>query len=272
MLKIILSIAMVLSLLFLVKESIISLRTDITPEPPASEEKQAKTQQSAQQPEKTVAFYPTVPNPLPDLSKGYVFNEERHLEGAAGPESEDDAEENSTGPSVDMETVFYAGSIIVGDMRKGLITFPPPPAAAPPASEKKTGKDKDKQAAAQPKARGYAQLAVGDSFSGYTVSAVEADRIVFQKGSDTVEKMLNDPKKARIAPPPPPPPKEKVKAAPEEKAPPDGKAPTASTAKTKRVQLDKAKPGTPGQPAKTRGATRTVPNPKIQVPGVPQKN
>ncbi|MBU0964759.1 MAG: hypothetical protein KKA54_00125 [Proteobacteria bacterium] len=250
MLKLIAAIALSLSLIFLVKESVIALRTGDRLAPSASEGKQASKPQTAFPAEKNVIFYPPVPVALPDFNKGYLFNEERMIESAA-VDNGDATEEDSTGPTVDMDTVFYAGSIIIGEVHKGLVTYPSPKAAAP-----LNRKIPARKAAPPPvRERNYAQLAVGESFSGYKVVEVEADRIVFQKGPDTIEKILNDPKKTRIAAPPPP--KEKIK------------TPSAATSKTNRVQLDKAKTGSPVQSSRTIRSTRTIPNAKIQVPGVP---
>lgn len=250
MLKVIAAIALSLSLLFLVKESIVALRAGNTPAAPASEGRLAKPQ-TPHPAEKNMNFYPPVPVALPDLSKGYLFNEERTIEGAAG-ENGEATDEDSSGPSVDMDAVVYAGSIIIGDMRKGLVMYPLARPAVP------TAKPGVKQQAPLPaKERNYMQLAVGESLSGYKVVGVETDRIVFQKGTETIEKMLIDPKKTRIAGPPPPP-KEK------------GKPPTAVTSKTQRVQLDKAQTSSPVQSSRTeKSTTRPVPSPNIQVPGVP---
>ncbi|MCK9294772.1 MAG: hypothetical protein M0P70_06775 [Desulfobulbaceae bacterium] len=252
MVKLIAAIALSLSLIFLVKESIVALRAGDRLTPPASEERQVAKPQTAYPAEKNVIFYPPVPITLPDFDKGYLFNEERMIEGAAGGNEVGQEEEGAAAAlSVDMDTVFYAGSIIIGEVRKGLVTYPAPQAAA--LNRKVTAR----QAAPPPaRERNYAQLAVGENFSGYEVIEVEPNRIVFQKGADTIEKMLNDPKKTRIDAPP----------LPKEPA----KTPTAATAQTKRVQLDKAKTGSPVQSTRTvRSTTRPVPNPKIQVPGVP---
>jgi hypothetical protein len=250
MLKLIAAIALSLSLIFLVKESVVALRADNTPAPPASEGRQAKLQTPYPAGENMI-FYPPVPVALPDLNKGYLFNEERMIEGAAG-ENGGGTEEDLTEPSVDMDTVFYAGSIIIGEMRKGLVMFPPAKMPVP------TRRTPTKQAPAPPTERNYVQLGVGETFSGYNVVAVEPDRIVFQKGADTIEKILNDPKKTRIAAPPPPP-KER------------GEIPTAVTSKTKRVQLDKAKTGSPGRQSSgtVKSTTHRFPRPDIQVPRVP---
>jgi hypothetical protein len=260
MLKLIATIILGLSFIFLLKECIVSLRSGNLPAPPpAAEEKKQAKPQAAFQAEKGVSFYPAVPPALPDLNKGYLFNEERSLEGAADAAGADETEEGAAdSPVVDMETVFYAGSIIIGETRKGLVTFPTP--AIPARKTVRPQKGAAPAAAAPQKQRNYAQLVAGDSFSGYKVIAVEADRIVFQKGEETVEKLLNDPKKSRIAAPAPPPAaQQKQKTAP------------AETTKTNRVQLDKAKTATrPVQSARPgASAVRAVPGSRIQVPGVP---
>lgn len=260
MLKLIAAIILSLSFIFLLKEGFISLRPGNLPSPPAADVKKQAKPQGAYQADKSVSFYPAVPPALPDLNKGYLFNEERTLEGAvdaAGTEEGDEAAESLV---VDMETVFYAGSIIIGDVRKGLVTFP---AAATPV--RKTARPQKGGAApappSVPKQRNYAQLVAGESFSGYKVLAVEADRIIFQKGEETVEKLLNDPKKSRIAAPAPQPPAQQKQKA----------APPAATTKTNRVQLDKAKTATRPVQSTRPGASspRTVPGSRVQVPGVP---
>ena len=259
MLKLIGTIILSLSFIFLLKEGIVSLRSGNLPSPPAAEEKKQAKPQGAYQADKSVIFYPAVPPALPDLNKGYLFNEERTLEGAADAAGTDEGEETAESLVVDMETVFYAGSIIIGDVRKGLVTFP---AVAPPV--RKTARLQQKAGAAPPpgpqKQRNYMQLVAGDSFSGYKVTAVEADRIIFQKGEETVEKLLNDPKKSRIAAPAPPPPAQQKQ-----------KPAAAETTKTNRVQLDKAKTTTRPVQSVRPGAssTRTVPASRVQVPGVP---
>ncbi|RJX33791.1 MAG: hypothetical protein C4531_04815 [Desulfurivibrio sp.] len=247
MVKIIAAITLSLSLIFLAKESIVALRGGGIPAPPVSEDRQARPQ-AAYPAERNVIFYPPVPIALPDFNKGYLFNEERSIESAADG-SGDGSGEDTASLSVDMDAVFYAGSIIIGEIRKGLVAYPSPRATV--LNRKIT----TRQAAPQDKERNYAQLAVGENFSGYTVAEVEADRIVFQKGSETIEKMLIDPKKSRITPPPLP------------KAP--GKTPAAAPAQTNRVQLDKARSSSPVQSTRTvRGTTRMAPQ-SIQVPGVP---
>jgi len=129
MLKLIATIVLSLSLIFLLKEGVISLRSGNLPSPPAAEEKKQVKPQAAYQADKSVIFYPAVPPALPDLNKGYLFNEERVLEGAGDAAGMEETGDGTDTLVVDMDTVFYAGSIIIGDIRKGLVTFP---AAATP--------------------------------------------------------------------------------------------------------------------------------------------
>ena len=70
----------------------------------------------------TVNMSYAVPQPLPDLHKGYLFNAERSrvIEETTDLESEagkDDTDE------IDFDTVSYAGSIITGDLRKAIVTY-----------------------------------------------------------------------------------------------------------------------------------------------------
>jgi len=264
MLKLIATIVLSLSLIFLLKEGVISLRSGNLPSPPAAEEKKQVKPQAAYQADKSVIFYPAVPPALPDLNKGYLFNEERVLEGAGDAAGMEETGDGTDTLVVDMDTVFYAGSIIIGDIRKGLVTFPA--AATPVRKTVRSAQTGAAPASAPQKPRNYVQLVAGGSFSGYKVIAVEADRIIFQKGEETVEKLLNDPKKSRIAAPAPPPTAQQKQ-----------KTPAAATAKTNRVQLDKAKTtARPGQSVRPVQSTRpgaspsrTVPASRVQVPGVP---
>ncbi|MFH1215399.1 MAG: hypothetical protein V1706_02750 [Pseudomonadota bacterium] len=248
MVKIIASVILSLSFLFLVKEAVVSYRSDYEYAGDANVPKKAKPQPVIP-PEKKVVFYPPVPAALPDLNQGYLFNAERFLPGDNEEEAADT--DNGQDVSVDIATVSYAGSIIAGDIRKGLIVYPPPK-TPPPAA---IGANKNAPAPLKP--RNYTQLVAGDTVSGYKVVAIEPEKLVLQKGEETIEKMLIDPKKDRIAPPPPAP---KPKAAPKTRATVTRKssAPVSSrrTSATRRVPAPRALPD----------------NVKIQTPGVPRNN
>ncbi|OKY73849.1 MAG: hypothetical protein BM485_16370 [Desulfobulbaceae bacterium DB1] len=254
--KLIASVILSLSLLFLVKEALVSMRSDQEQAGESTAQKTTKPQ-PVLPPDKAVVFYPPVPAVLPDLNQGYLFNAERFLPG----DKEDETASDMTGEkgqeiTVDIATVFYAGSIIVGDTRKGLIVYPTPASPSPAAQ----GANPKMPTASKP--RNYTQLVAGDTVSGYKVVAIEADRLVLQQGEETIEKFLNDPKKARIAPPPPP----KPHVSP--------KPPTASTTGTKSVVRSGSQAGS-GQTSTIRRipAPRALPNNvRIQTPGVPRNN
>ncbi len=249
MFKPVASILLAFFLALLVREAVVSLQgADIPPALPAVEKKKDVPMRNTV---KDVAFYPSVPSPLPDLNQGYLFNEERFLQGEVEAVAEEEAE-SGTELSVDIDTVEYAGSIIIGDMRKGLISYAAK--QAPVAAKIKVRS----RSPVRIKSRKYAQLLAGDSLSGYKVVSVEPDKMVFVKGTETIEKMLHDPEKVRLAPPP------VAKKIQRQKV-------KARVSKAKRVALDKAR-STTRKVQSTRKVTSkksAVPREKIQVPGVP---
>ncbi len=253
----IIAIALSLSFILLAREGIESFRSVDMQEAPVKVKKQDKSKDKKRPVVPNLQFYPSVPSPLPDLYAGYLFNEERFLEKEGDKDKEEPKDESGTELAVDIETVYYTGSIIIGNLRKGLISYSP---KRTPAAAKKTKRPVKKPASRQ-KSIKYAQLVAGDSLSGYKVVSVEADRIVFEKGSETVEKMLYDSEKKRIVPPPPP--KKKVV---KRKA-------TASTSKKKRVVLGKKAPTIRKRVQTTRkGSTSNkTTKPQIRVPGLPPK-
>ncbi len=194
MFKFISAIALSLMFIFLVKEFTVELFSD--PLSVSVDEPSNNKQQKILMAEKEVNFYPQVPHPLPNLNHGYLFNEER-LISVQGEERFGEAKEvNRPGPTVDMDNVFYAGSIIVGEVRKGLVVYTLPRPSTP-----QNRRMRPTQVDSRDKERNYMQLAVGTKFSGYKVIAIEPDRIVFSNGLESIEKKLNDPQKARIAAP-----------------------------------------------------------------------
>ncbi len=145
----------------------------------------------------SVKLYPVVPRHLPDLYDGYLFNEERMLM-RADEVNKDEGGDAHQGIRADIEDVMYVGSLIIGNIRKGLISYPnkgqSPQSFKDMAARKKSTKKTTKQL-------NYAQLLVGETFSDYKVVAVESDRIEFSKAGKTITKQLYDPAKKRLAPP-----------------------------------------------------------------------
>jgi hypothetical protein len=135
-------------------------------------------------------LYPPVPAVSPELSDNYLFNSERSFEDdgvAAGPAN----------GAVDLAEVTFTGSLIVGQIRIGLITYQDDVAAAPgtPAATSRRG-----QVARRARTKSVTknrQLAAGENFMGYSVEAIEKDRIVFKKGDEMIEKFLYDSGKDR---------------------------------------------------------------------------
>lgn len=257
MYRIIIAIALSLSFIFVAKVGVNSLQSGSVQEAPVKAQKQGKPKDpkrsAAQQ---TLQFYPSVPSPLPDLYSGYLFNEERFLQKEEDKEKEGPEDENGTDLAVNMETVFYTGSIIIGNLRKGLIAYSP--FKTTPVSRIEKGK----RPSARQKSIKYAQLVAGDSLSGYKVVSVEADRIVFKKGPETLEKMLYDSEKKRIAPPPLP--KDKV----------IKKRATASTSKKKRVELGKTQTSRRKvqlSPTVSSSKKKSPIKPQVRIPGIPPR-
>ncbi len=140
-----------------------------------------------------VSFYPQVPAKLPDLSQGYLFNEERLLASEVKV-VEEKVEEPGDGIKLDMDQLFYAGSIIIGDNRKALVSYVDVQTKTAKSAAKSRAKKKDSSK------KQYAQLKVNDQLGGYTVTEVEAGHITFERAGKSIEKKLHDSSKVRIKP------------------------------------------------------------------------
>jgi hypothetical protein len=199
-----------------------------------------KTEKSVQQqplpPVRLQHFYPPVPKKLPDLKKGYVFNETRSL---VEEQSESDAVPDIKGPNVKIEDISYAGSIKTAKFHKALISYPTPKEEKAPAENQ------------PPAARGQVapltnkQLEMGEVFSGYKVVAIEADKLVFEKGGKKTEKFLYDPKKERLKAPELPKPQKAV-----------AKPPSRATAARQSRSVQGRQTSTRPQPTPTRPTVR----------------
>jgi len=184
-------IILIVSLVLLVWQGVMSWQESESTAPPAKAVKKTVVSGGTQ---KQVSFYPQVPKKLPDLNKGYIFNEERFLASADPEGKEEQVEELTDGVKLDMDQLFYAGSIIIGDNRKGLVSYVD--LQAKRAKKKTTSKTK-KSSSSKKK---YAQLKINDQLGGYTVTEVESDHITFERGGKSIEKSLHDSSKVRIKP------------------------------------------------------------------------
>jgi hypothetical protein len=184
-------IALLASLFYLVKYS------QTGTEEPAGPGKVATSRQdkavAEAQVDESSRFNPSVAAPLPDLNKGYVFSEKRKYEKDEPVEAAKVAVVEQ-GPDP-ITSVLYSGSIIVGDLRRALVTYQELAKEAGPSRPGGRGP------APAPSAPKNKQLNQGDRFLGYLVASVEPDRIVFEKGDLKVEKFLYDRGKTRLAAP-----------------------------------------------------------------------
>jgi len=129
-------------------------------------------------------LYPEVPAVLPDLYENYLFNSERSFaaeeEGSSGSGSE----------VMDLTEINYTGSLIVGQIRMGLITYQDEisVAGASPAA----GRGGNRRRVPTKTVTKNKQLAVGENFMGYVVEEIEKDRLVLKKGDEMIVKFLYD--------------------------------------------------------------------------------
>lgn len=191
-------IGLLLSLLFLLQGIWFTLRTDyiVALAPQTSQEEKIEKEASATLVKNLL--FPEVPTSIPDLTQGYLFTEERTLEEGDMQKAE---EEGQTGgeKAVDLAQVFYEGSIIMGENKVAIIITSALEVAAGP-----------KQPFSFPKKGGagphpgatvtrHLQLKTGETLGEYVVADILPDKVVFKKGEETIEKLLYDPAKQRVA-------------------------------------------------------------------------
>ncbi|MCJ7602790.1 MAG: hypothetical protein MUO63_14995, partial [Desulfobulbaceae bacterium] len=187
-----------------------------------------KKEHSHPLPVKEIRFYPSVPDKLPDLNEGYLFNQERQLKL---PETIEGAAADDT-LAIDMDEVRYAGSVISGSTRKGLIRYPvvrtPMKRGARAIIAKRATAEKWSSKVVEE----------GETVSGYRVVSISPQAIVFEQGDRQLEKKLYTPDKERIAFTPPmnrsKPVKKRAARKTTKKYPPATSARSSSTNRVKR--------------------------------------
>ena len=227
--RLLITIGLVLSLVFLANGMITTLKTDPLATLAAKPEKQKRARKAPVS--RATRFYPPPPPVLPNLNKDYIFNEERSLEGPSVAKTPTGKQEIR----VDMNEVFYLGSVITDKYSKGIVSYPVSKAPTVPAAK---GRRTTTRKPSKTGKRKQVFLVPGDSLSGYQVTVVAADRIVFKKGSEVVEKLLNDPDKTRKA------------VAPKPKARKRSPAATARTTRTSKTSAAR-------RTTKSQSTTRT---------------
>ena len=220
------------------------------------------------------ALQPVVPGDLPDLRDGYLFNQERMLAGAEPPPSEEetaDLEANPLGISASIDEVTYTGSIITETTSRALIVYPAAAAAAkakgpaPPVPQPSRSSRSKPPPAASASGGGeeHARLEVGDVLDGYEVAEILPNKLIFTKGEETVEKLLHDPEKKRMAPPPRPAGPAPGAPRPPQAAgfpvPPGGVQSTTIGGPAPPLPATAATPAPPGQPGHQAQSTPPLP-------------
>ena len=183
MTRIALMITFSLTLLFLVKEMVTTLQyNDLTVETTTDAKRGKGAAQGRPQP---VTLYPVVPGVLPDLGKGYLFNEERSLnEGRpAGQDHEAIA--------VNIDEVTYEGSLIVGEDRIALLSYPE-------RGQQTIRTSRIARRTVSTKETGHIRVRMGETISGYKVLEILPEKIIFSKGAERLEKVLFDASKQRV--------------------------------------------------------------------------
>ena len=186
MIRLFITIGLCLSLVFMARGMVVTMKTD----PLQTVAKHKKQKRGRPVPIfKPIRFYPPPPPVLPDLSSGYIFIEGRTIA------SKNDVEESQNGQQdirVNINDVFYVGSVITDKYRKGIVSYPVSKTPAPTIKGRRVSSKATRQAKTE-----QAFLVQGDTLGGYKVTEVAADRIVFKKDNETIEKLLNDPDKKR---------------------------------------------------------------------------
>ena len=188
-------IALLLSLIFLLRSGITAWQYSPVPAPLKTE-----TVQDPTIPGKgNINFFHSAPVLLPDLHKGYIFNAERELaeEEPAELAAKTDKDIGDE-VDIDFDGVSYTGSVITEDHHKAIVSYSilPPRRTARKRGTRITTKNR------QTVNNKYAQLEVGESFYGYKVTGIYPGKIVFEREDEKIEKLLHDPAKKRLLPPP----------------------------------------------------------------------
>jgi len=135
-------------------------------------------------------FYPSLPDPLPDLTEGYLFNKKRQLET-----EQEGSPKKSQEAVISMGDLVYRGSIITGASRKALVSYKEIVEQDTPFT---TGGKKQRTTGLK-----YAVLGISDKLGGYRLTTLEPERLIFQQDGETVEKLLYDRNQNRVIMPSP---------------------------------------------------------------------
>lgn len=179
MTRLAITIALCLSFLLIVKGIVTTFESSPLPEEKAGETKNGKVYKGS----RPITLYPSVPAKLPDLDRGYLFNEERNLGGGVR------AGGDNTDIAVNIDDVVYEGSLIDGNVRKAIISYPSKPGG--------TARRSSRGSRVPTKEKEHFRLSENEIISGYKVVEILPEKITFEKGSERIEKLLFDSLKQR---------------------------------------------------------------------------
>jgi hypothetical protein len=280
MLRILVILLLFVSFLFLARGVVNSWRENPIPPPPGIQEEQTPVP-DIQVP---IDLSSPVPQPLPDLHKGYVFNVDRLFEEKVEPEEGEAKEGKSIDDDmyIDIDSVSYTGSIISESTHKAIVSYSPAQPRGFAARRRTT------RGSIRPSAPGrtgtsssikYATLETGDVFNGYKVISIDPEKIVFERDDEKIEKLLYDPEKKRL----PAKAWKTIAERPPRGQPPRGQAPPRAPqapAVNRRVTVGRTsaaegaktmpQPGAPGRPARPRQILPAAPGggPAEEAPGM----
>ena len=166
---------------------------------PAMREASEKKRPAALAERQNFVFTPQVPALIPDLNTGYLFNAQRSITEEEAEEQAPDGSIEDGSSQVNMDTLVYAGSIIVGDLRKGMISFSLKEEKLAPPARLRRGRPVPRRQAPKT-AMENATVEEGEDFYGFKVSSVQPEKILFSKNGTNIEKPLYDPNKQRAEP------------------------------------------------------------------------
>lgn len=142
----------------------------------------------SQPPVASIRFNPSVPDELPDLSSGYIFREERSLNQNSGA--------GKTFDRIDIDDLFYSGSIISAEEKIALVVYQEQPATAGnPLAAGRLRRLNRKGATYENQ-----KLRLHDIIGGYTVADILPEKLVLTREDQSVEKYLYDPAKPSTQP------------------------------------------------------------------------
>lgn len=188
-------IGLVFSLLVLGESALQSWRITELPNIPEVSQKRRVSPVPERQ---AVAVNPHVPALMPDLNTGYLFNKQRSNTAQGGEDATSGGPASLGSSPVDMDTLVYAGSIIIDNLRRGMVSFSLKSGPGVPADLHRLPGRRPMVARPTPKAgMQYATVNQGDDFYGFKVASVQPDKIIFVKSGTQIKKMLYDPNKKR---------------------------------------------------------------------------